>query len=89
MKRLIIIMSLCLMFSCSEPCLDLANRICDCEPTASRRDLCKNTFVRNNPVSISDDDEKRCEDLLKSCSCSSLDAGNFAACGLSKPVITI
>ncbi|MCX7959525.1 MAG: hypothetical protein N3B13_10810 [Deltaproteobacteria bacterium] len=77
-----------LIYACSEPCLDLANRICDCEPTANRRNTCKNTFVRNNPVSISEDDEKRCEELLKTCSCDSLKKGDYQACGLSKPAVS-
>ncbi|MGB9600200.1 MAG: hypothetical protein ACP5QK_05475 [Myxococcota bacterium] len=86
MKRLFIFGILISLWSCSEPCLDLANRICNCEPTANRRNTCKNIYVKNNPVSISDDDEKRCEELLKSCDCATLDAGNFSACGLSRPI---
>jgi len=84
MKRFFIILILSVLYSCSEPCLDLANRICDCEPTLNRRNTCKRIFVTNNPVSISGNDENRCEELLKTCNCSTLDAGNLSACGLAK-----
>ncbi len=91
MKRypiiLIIVIIFIFSYACSEPCLDLANRICDCEPTAKRRSLCKNTFVKNNPVSISEEDEKRCDKLLETCNCEALKEKNYSACGLSKSPI--
>ncbi|MCX7943957.1 MAG: hypothetical protein N2746_05550 [Deltaproteobacteria bacterium] len=83
-ERVLIFVILVFILNCSEPCLDLANRICDCEPTANRRNTCKNTFVRNNPVSISEGDEKRCEELLKTCNCEALKKGEYSACGLSR-----
>ncbi len=88
MKRYLLLIAIILTCACSEPCLDLANRICDCEPTANRRNTCKNTFVRNNPVSISEDDEKRCEKLLRTCSCDALEKGDYQACGLSKAPVS-
>jgi hypothetical protein len=89
MRRILILLILLFLYSCSEPCLDLANRICDCEPTLDRRNTCKRIFVTNNPVSISDNEQNRCEELLKTCNCSALDAGNLAACGLAKYPSTI
>ncbi len=84
MKKYLLLILIISIYSCSEPCLDLANKICDCEPTADRRNTCKSIFIKNNPISISDDEQNRCESLLKTCSCSQLDAGNYSACGLSK-----
>ena len=69
--------------ACTEPCDELAGRICNCENTADRRSACKQTFISGNPVSISGKRQDACDKYLDTCSCEALDAGNFAACGLS------
>ena len=71
---------------CGSACEDLANKICNCQPTRSKIDRCKITVdsaTRN--LELSDEEEDRCQSILDSglCSCEALSAGDFASCGLA------
>ena len=71
---------------CGSACEELADKICNCQPTRSKIDRCKinvNTATRN--LDLSDEEEDRCQAILDSglCSCTALTAGDFASCGLA------
>jgi hypothetical protein len=75
-----------LFAGCGSACEDLANKICDCQPTRAKIDRCKinvDTATRN--MDLSDEQEDRCQAILDSglCTCEALEQGDFASCGLA------
>jgi hypothetical protein len=71
---------------CGSACQDLANQVCDCQPTRSKQERCERSIdsaFRNDEPSSGEDD--RCQEILDSgtCTCEALAAGNLAACGLA------
>lgn len=71
---------------CGSACEDLANKICDCQPTRAKADRCKinvDTATRN--MDLSDEEEDRCQAILDSglCTCEALEQGDLASCGLA------
>ncbi len=71
---------------CGSACEELADKICNCQQTRSKIDRCKinvDTAIRN--LDLSDEEEDRCQAILDSglCSCTALNAGDFASCGLA------
>jgi hypothetical protein len=53
---------------CGSPCKDLGYRICDCQPAGSPRDNCKSQVVNVlGSENLSQDQQNKCEALLKSC----------------------
>jgi hypothetical protein len=72
---------------CGSACKDLANRICDCQPTRAKQDQCKKAVdASSKNFSPSDEEESRCDKLLKQCTCELIRSGNYhAQCGLSNP----
>jgi len=81
-----------LITGCGSACKDLANKVCDCQPTRSKKERCEiaiNAAARN--MDLSDEEEDRCQAILDSdrCTCQALETGDFSACGLSvDPMIT-
>jgi hypothetical protein len=70
--------------ACSDPCMDLANAICDCETTARAQQTCKQRVTNvANQRTASQAEQDRCNTLLGSCTCDELSAGHLAACGLT------
>lgn len=70
---------------CTDPCVALAERICNCEPTAGDRTSCRTLRVTNQQgsVVISDADRSVCTAALDTCTCAALDVNNLSACGYS------
>lgn len=72
---------------CGSACKELANKVCKCQPTRAKEDRCK-TAVRAaaKNFDLSDKEEDRCQEILDSgsCTCEALEAGEYAACGLSQ-----
>lgn len=68
--------------ACDGPCRNLAEQICACEPNDTRERACLVNVDRatQNPIN---DEEERCEALLRTCTCDALDRGDFEACGLT------
>lgn len=71
---------------CGSACKELAHKICKCQPTRAKESRCKiavNAAAKN--FDISDQEENRCQKILDSgeCTCEALEAGEYAACGLS------
>jgi hypothetical protein len=53
---------------CSDPCRDLGDRICDCQPEGSVRTACKNDVkIRINAAKPSGDDDNFCSAKLDTC----------------------
>lgn len=70
---------------CQDPCVELAQRICNCEPTAVARRLCISNRItsRQGAIEVSDDDRALCSAKLDTCSCAALDQNDLDACGFS------
>ena len=68
---------------CTDPCVTLAERICNCEPTAADRRSCVNNRITNQQgnVVISDADRSVCTAALDTCTCAALDVNDLSACG--------
>lgn len=70
---------------CPDPCVTLAERICNCEATAAERRACITDRVTNqqSTVDVDVDDRDFCNAKLATCSCAALDQNNLAACGFA------
>ncbi len=70
---------------CGSACKDLANRICDCQPTRAKQEQCKRAIdASSKNFDPSDEEEDRCDKLLKQCTCDLIRTGDYhAQCGLS------
>ena len=68
--------------ACDGPCRNLAEQICACEPNQTRERACLLNVDRATRDPVGDEDA-RCEELLKTCTCDALDRGDYAACGLT------
>lgn len=91
MKRLaaVVAAALCLLCAsgCKNKCLELAQKICECQPTSTLRDNCnQQASEQGNKVVVSPDDEKYCAELLPKCDCHALDtAEGKLNCGMARP----
>ncbi|MDP2344239.1 MAG: hypothetical protein Q8O67_24990 [Deltaproteobacteria bacterium] len=73
---------------CQDPCVSLAERICNCEATANERRACIADRVTNQQSTTPVDDADRafCAEKLDGddpCSCEKLDNNDFEACGFA------
>jgi hypothetical protein len=68
---------------CQDPCIELAQRICNCEPTVLNRRQCVTDRItgQQGNVDISDTDRELCVAKLETCSCAALDQNDLDACG--------
>jgi hypothetical protein len=68
---------------CQDPCVILAERICNCEPTPGDRRACRQDRIvnRQSQVQISEDDRDFCEAELKDCDCTDIDENRLDQCG--------
>lgn len=71
---------------CKNPCLKLAEKICECQTTTTLRDACKqNASAEQSRVTITPEDEQVCEDLYDGCDCHDLDtAEGKQRCGMAR-----
>jgi hypothetical protein len=80
---------------CGSPCQDLADRICNCQPSGTLRDSCKSS-VKNqiDAAKPTSSDQSYCSDRLKTCpdpestpsQCQVLETqAGKEACGLAFP----
>lgn len=71
---------------CDPPCVALAKEVCRCEATEREQRACIERVEDDASAREATDEESaRCEELLDTCSCERLDAGDLAACGLTNP----
>ena len=68
---------------CQDPCVALAERICNCEPTPADRRSCRADRVvnRQSQVEINDEDRAFCEAKLEICECADVDENRLDQCG--------
>jgi len=59
---------------CTNDCLKLAQKVCDCQPTATLRDTCNSDASNQKAqITLTSADERLCAGLLDSCDCHTLD----------------
>ncbi len=79
-------------FGCDSACRELANKICDCQPTRAKVVRCETTIeTADRNIDPSDGEEDRCQEILDSgaCTCEALNSGDLAACGLSEDAMDV
>ncbi len=71
--------------ACQDPCVALAERVCNCEPTLTDRRTCTIDRITNQQgrIETSDADKAFCSDKLDTCTCAALDENNLDACGFA------
>jgi hypothetical protein len=69
--------------ACSNPCEDLAERICSCELTAVERQACRADRITSRNVEVSANDEEVCAVALDTCTCAALDQNQLDACAFA------
>lgn len=71
---------------CKSPCVQLAEKICDCQPTQVDRDNCNATVsARADQVSPTDADEQTCDALVDKCDCHEINTPEGKKnCGLAR-----
>jgi len=90
MKRLAVALAaaaLCLpLAGCKNPCLKLAEKICECQTTTTLRDECNaRASDEQSRVTITPADETVCTDLYADCDCHALDTvEGKTKCGLAR-----
>ena len=69
--------------ACQDPCVVLAERICNCEPTPQDRRSCRAERITNRQSEVQIDDEDRafCEAQLDTCDCADIDEDRLDQCG--------
>jgi len=71
--------------SCLDPCEQLAQKICSCEPTQAERDSCtREATLQKNQIQLSTEERLRCTDYLRQCECRDIRNGEIQNCGLSR-----
>ncbi len=68
---------------CQDPCVALAERICNCEPTQINRRTCIADRItsQQGAVTLTDADRELCAAKLDTCTCAALDQNDLDACG--------
>jgi len=77
---------------CGSACKELADKICECQPTRAREDRCRRSVsTASSNIDPSDEQESVCQQILDSqrCTCEALEAGEFAACGLANDPLVV
>ncbi len=84
MFRTIFILSLTLS-ACADPCRQVAEQVCACQPDRSRELSCLSEVDQARETNPADEAElQACETVIASgeCTCDNLNLGNRAACGM-------
>jgi hypothetical protein len=71
--------------SCTDPCVALAERICQCQLDPTERLACRQERVTNQKDQrpIDDDDRTQCTAALDTCDCADLDENRTDECGFA------
>jgi hypothetical protein len=82
---MLVLAATALSSSCTDPCVALAERICNCEPTLATRRACVADRITNQQgrVEVSDADREACSAALDTCTCAALDENDLGACGFT------
>ena len=74
-----------MMGSACDPCVQLTNSICDCEPTANRKLACRQEReLQRSQRDESLADTEMCAAALETCTCASIENNDWAACGMTR-----
>lgn len=89
MKRLLTaaaILSVLALAGCKSPCVELAEKICECESTSTLRDQCnRRASDEASRVDVTAADEEICTSLVDVCDCHALDTQQGKLnCGLAR-----
>ncbi|RME25501.1 MAG: hypothetical protein D6806_07755 [Deltaproteobacteria bacterium] len=77
---------------CGSACRELADKICECQPTRAKQDRCRaSVSAADSNIDASDSQEDFCQQILDSgrCTCEALEAGQYASCGLSNDPLAV
>jgi hypothetical protein len=83
---LLMVLTALLPLGCKGKCRQLSERLCDCEPSSFAKDDCnRRASSEESRVKPTPQDELRCDQLLKTCDCHTIDTdqGKFN-CGLAR-----
>lgn len=76
----------CISAGCDDACVALSEEICRCRPTEFQQQQCISRISDlASTESPSSTQRQRCEDLLDTCTCDALEAGDVSQCGLDAP----
>jgi hypothetical protein len=86
-QRAFLFASLCagLAAGCSDPCTELAEKVCECEKTETAQQACLERIDATEPDhTVKDAELDCCSARLEECTCKRLADGDLAACGLAQ-----
>jgi len=75
-----------LLGACADPCRQVAEQVCACEPDKSRERSCLSEVdAAREAHQASDADLQACQSIIEaqSCTCDALALGDLSACGLA------
>lgn len=76
---------LCMGSSCLNPCQQLAQKICSCEPTTAEQQACtRQAQLQQDQRTLTNEDRLYCQQTLVNCECRALKEGKLEVCGLSR-----
>lgn len=73
--------------SCGHPCRELSDRVCRCAQNAEQEARCLRqvrSLASQDRGGRDAEAARQCAELLDTCTCEALAAGDLAACGLAK-----
>ena len=80
----LVAVSLLCSLGCDDACLELAKKICSCETSTAKRRSCEYRVENEtDAVTPTTEELERCGELLDTCNCDKLGAGDLEACGLA------
>ena len=81
-----LVLTLAASAGCNSPCTQLADNICNCQPTQNDRNSCNSQeSTRSDQVNPTSDQQATCSALLDKCDCNTLDTPEGKrACGLAR-----
>ena len=70
---------------CTDPCVALQERICNCEKTSNERQACITDRITNQQptTTVTDADRAFCSAKLDTCTCAALDENDLEQCGFA------
>jgi len=81
----VVVVVFCMGSSCLDPCKQLADKICCCQPAAAERQACtRQATIQEGQRTPSNPQRLACNRYLTSCECRALQAGHLESCGLSR-----
>jgi hypothetical protein len=71
-----------------DPCVQLSNLVCDCEPTANVQIACRQERELQRSQRNEDDaDPEICAAALQTCTCAAMENNDWEACGMTRDFV--